>query len=141
MAAAENGIDGIVFGRQDFSMSQEPSRDSINSAQVTACCVKTAEVCKTRGLDLVVGGAVSIEALPSLRAIYATHLTRFETRKIIFAAEALNLKNINQCILTAIKFEYLWLNNKRNYYIRLEEDDLSRIDMLEKRLKSVNVLN
>jgi len=130
---ARGRVDGIVFGRVDFTLSRGMARTAINDRSVTDAVLKVARACVEYDLALVVGGSVSAEAVDALREIAAVRLDRFETRKIVFAGTAVNSFAIRAGIANAVDFELMWLQNKRDYYQRLADEDRARIQIMEKR--------
>jgi 4-hydroxy-2-oxoheptanedioate aldolase len=128
-------LTGITIGRVDLvgSMQGQPERSAVNSNEVLTICLQIARTAKSKGLEVLVGGAVSIDSLPFLQQFPAGHLDRFETRKAIFGCPHA-LHNPPEAFLKAIEFEVLWLKNKQQYYRALSQEDENRIAMLESRL-------
>jgi len=137
--AVEGKIQGIVFGRVDFSGSLGIGRSGIETDAVTEKIISTATAAKNSNLDLVVGGAISSTALPQLKKINSLYLTRFETRKVVFDGKSLENPKIEDALLSAVHFELLWLKNKKNYYARISAEDDKRIEMLEARWGTLKV--
>jgi len=133
IAKSQGGVQGMVFGRVDFSGSLGLSRSAIDSENITKYVIPAAGACKTNSLDFVVGGGVAIASLPELKKVKQIHLTRFETRKVIFAGDALDNPQIMNGLKETVHFELLWLQNKRDYYAEIQREDANRIEMLEAR--------
>jgi hypothetical protein len=137
LPVAKRGVDGIVFGRVDFTLSRGMPRSAINQHAITGAILEVARTCAKEDLQLVVGGAVTLDAIDALREVAAIRLDRFETRKLVFDGGAIGNGNIDEGIALAIDFELAWLKNKRDYYTAIATEDGARIEMLESRVRSV----
>ncbi|MEP6982933.1 MAG: aldolase/citrate lyase family protein [Sphingomicrobium sp.] len=131
---AREGVDGVVFGRVDFTLSRGMARGAINDRSITDAVLRVATACAEADLELVVGGSVSTEAVSALQEIQRIRLDRFETRKVIFTGEAIQSTAIVAGIRNAVEFELAWLKNKRDYYGAIAAEDEKRIAMMETRL-------
>ena len=135
LAAHDGQLQGIVFGRVDYVGSAGLPRDDVNSDRVLEDVRTAAATTRDAGLDFVCGGGVSMDALPFLREVRDVHLSRFETRKVVFDGSAVQTPRIEKALLEAVHFELLWLLNKRDYYHHITVEDAKRIEMLESRWK------
>jgi hypothetical protein len=132
-AQSSEVLKGIVFGRNDYCGSLGKDSSFVNDDSITQDGISIAQLCLESRLDLVVGGGVSIDSLSSLMKIREVGLTRFETRKVIFSANSLDIKNIDEGLLSALKFELKWLTNKREYYSAIYNEDEKRFKALSTR--------
>lgn len=135
--AGRGKVDGIVFGRVDFTLSRGLPRGDIDTRAITDAGLTIARAARANDMDLVVGGSVSTASIAALKELHAIRLDRFETRKVIFAGDALHAANIEAGIENAVMFELTWLQNKRDYYSSIGQEDAKRIAMIEARLAAV----
>lgn len=131
--AKHSPLSGVVFGRVDFVNSLGLDRSAIESDTITQKILEVATLCKKYSLQFVVGGGISTDSIETLHAIQQVHLSRFETRKIVFTPEILKSKQVFSALSSAVEFELLWLKNKQNYYSKISQEDSQRIDLLERR--------
>lgn len=131
--AAQGGLSGVVFGRVDFAGSMSQSRDAVDGPEVMGMVQATARACRAARLDLVVGGAVTTKSVAPLTELQSIHLTRYETRKVVFDATNLPKGEAATAIQLAGQFELRWLENKHAYYRELADEDHSRLGMLKAR--------
>ncbi len=130
---ARERVDGIVFGRVDFTLSRGMPRGAINDRSITDAVLITAEACRANDLELVVGGSVAVEALDALREIRSVRLDRFETRKVVFDGAAAEAADFEDAVANAVAFELAWLENKADYYGVIAAEDRARITMMRDR--------
>lgn len=129
---------GFVFGRVDFAGSMGRARDFVNSDEMIGYIELVAQIARTRGVELVVGGGVNPASIVPLRRLREIRLDRFETRKVIFDAAVLDGRDAARGMEIAIAFELEWLRNKRAYYTRIAIEDADRIGMMEARQAAVD---
>lgn len=133
LATSSGVLKGVVFGRNDYCGSLGLNASNVNDSRVTDDGLLIARTCKEAGLELVVGGGVSIDSVPSLNQLKSVKLDRFETRKVVFGSESLNFSNLKDGLLEALKFELKWLTNKRDYYSAILSEDEKRFRTLQTR--------
>jgi len=127
-------IDGFVLGRVDFTGSMGFGRDDINSDDILNHAKNFCSKLNKNSLTSVVGGGISKESSEFIKVLNQNHsLYSFETRKVLFPSEAVNI-DYERAIDLAVTFELYYLKNKFNYYNKISNEDTVRIEMLEKRV-------
>ena len=133
-----NELAGIVLGRVDMTGSMGLSREDINSETIFKMAETMSAKVHKAGKKMVIGGGASAHSLPFFSRLPQGSLTKFETRKIIFDAQAaIKDPNADKGILKAVGFELMWLKNKRDFYGMIYREDEQRLTMLEARYKKL----
>ena len=126
-------IDSVSVGRVDFSASLGLSRDAINTDEVTPYLDTMLRKCHAAGIKCGFGGGVSPETIPVFEKVKDV-LYKFETRKVVF--RYFDELDVVSALLLAMEFELLYLKNKNGLYTYLRNEDVARIEMLEKRFEN-----
>ena len=128
-----NVASGLVFGRVDFTLSADLSRNEINSTYVNDSVLMASTIAKKSNLEFVIGGGVDIDSIEFFKEVHQIRLDRFETRKCIITSAALYRDEISNLMQDCVLIELLWLKLKFNTYRLISDEDNARINMLEKR--------
>lgn len=131
-AAVEFGIDGVVVGRGDLTESLGLPRPAVESDAVTVHVRGVLEAARDRGLVCGFGGGVS-KATAGLAVQLATDgaLDYFETRKVLIRTNpGVTVEGLRSDILSALRFELAWLEQKRETYAQVLVEDDGRIERL-----------
>lgn len=128
-----NLLQGMTVGRVDFTGSLGLDRKAVESEEIFTKCAEAFRKSRKVGLKNGLGGAISTNSLGFLTRLNEEKLIdKFETRKVVFRAEA--AKYGEKAIMKAVEFELNWLISKRRYYSGIRAEDEQRITMLEARL-------
>ena len=127
-------LTGVVLGRVDMTGSLGLSRENINDDVIFNISSEVFTKARRFHMECVIGGGVSAYSLPFFRNLpINAQIDFYETRKVIFKCPEGLSENADRGILKAVGFELMWLKNKRDFYKLIFEEDLVRIEMLEKR--------
>ena len=128
-------LNAITVGRVDMTDSLGLTRDDINSPKLYKICEDVFTKARKKGLNTGLGGGISTDAIDFIKRLGKEGLIdKYETRKVAFTNMNDDPQFIAEGILKAVEFETLWLENKRNHFMRIGSEDLLRIEMLRKRL-------
>lgn len=133
LIGGEGFLNTIAIGRVDYTASMGLGREEINSDIILEKSIDIAKKARGYGYRVGIGGGISIDAIPFLQKVYP-YIDKFETRKVVFTASA-NEISLREGITHAMEFEAMYLRNKCEYYDRMAKEDLSRLEMLEERLR------
>ncbi len=127
-----NEICGVVFGRGDMTGSLKISKDEVDSEIILNYAKKIEDLTLKYNKEFIIGGGVTTNSLSFFKKLPL--VSKFETRKIIFDAKAaLSDKKADIGIIKAVKFELLWLENKKNIYGKIKNEEELRIKTLKSR--------
>ena len=121
-------IKGAVVGRSDLAGSLGLNKEDVNSQRIFEITDMISKKIEPLGKKFIVGGSVLPKSLCFFKNL--PYLSAFETRKIIFHAEALESEDLDKGIMKAIEFEIEWLKYKKE----LSSKDQKRLEYLENQL-------
>ena len=87
---------------------------------------------KKKGMKASFGGGVSVDTIPFILNL-GEKIDQYETRKVVLKRPQ-SAEEAKKQILTALKFEMLYLKYKRKFYDSMAKEDAKRIIALEERL-------
>ena len=126
-------IKGVVVGRSDLSDSLSGNKNEVDSDKILTQTLNILKMSKEKGLVCGVGGGVTSISVSLFKNNINNFLDYFETRKVIFDFKKALSFDYKIGIEKALKFELLWLKNKKDFYYKIYKEDEERMKILEKR--------
>lgn len=124
-------LNTIAVGRVDLSASMGLSRAEINGDIVSDVAATFAKKAKAANLKVGIGGGVSLDSIPVFMKL-KPFVDKFETRKVVFRLTD-DEQALKRELVLAMEFELLYLQNKCEFYHKMELEDRERLKMLERR--------
>jgi hypothetical protein len=142
IAKSINKMNSITVGRVDFVGSINKERDYVDSPEIYEC-VRNILVKSRKAYPSILcnmGGAISIRSKDFItNLIREGLLDYFETRYIIFKTKLVDMDKLGEMLYYANRFEIEWMKYIRERYTGYAKKDLSRIEMIEKRLAIISI--
>ena len=92
---------------------------------------QVAKKAKAANLKVGIGGGVSFDSIPVFMKL-KPFVDKFETRKVVFRLTD-DEQALKRGLVLAMEFELLYLQNKCEFYHKMELEDKERLKMLERR--------
>lgn len=127
-------LTGVTVGRSDLSASMGILKDNIEGEDVFEATKAFCIASKSAGLITNFGGNIGIESIPFIVRMNPW-IDRFETRKVVIPKSD-DGNYLRDVILAALEFELTYLRFKSNYYSSMAHEDGSRMDRINKQLKT-----
>lgn len=111
-----NELSAIAIGRSDLTRSMGLTKKEVDSGEVLSVCEEIMRKTKEKmpHVQCIVGGMGGEKSIAALRTFGAL-LDAYETRKMIFAASALDDKPLVS-LKKGLEFEIMWYETKRARY-------------------------
>ena len=128
-------LNAVTVGRSDLSASMGIERKDIESKAVFEATKEMLEMSKLAGCTTNFGGNIGVESIPFIMGM-SSIADRFETRKVVVTMDN-DEEHLKNAITKALRFELLYLQNKKSYYSRLSCEDEARIERMKMQLEKV----
>lgn len=130
-------ISWITLWRVDFSWSIWQDRSYCNSDEMLEIAKNICEICRSNNKSFCLWWAISDKAINFMHSLPIDVFNTFETRNIVFdAKKALEDEKLDDALITAMEFELAWMQRKHEFYDRIANAEISRIEMITKRVEA-----
>ncbi len=129
-------LSSVTVGRGDLVQSFEMDRynGSVDSNEILMIARNVFKIARENNLGCTLGGSMTSASEQFVKTLISEGLLdKFETRNVMFHKDALNYYSFSDLIDAALNFELNYLESKRSYYDVLFNQDLARINKLNKK--------